>query len=164
MKQISDEIRIAIFNQSIGCEVVLIPWSAKYNPKATLAPDLKFGVITNADVNGNYSIKTIEGNTTFNAKSLILLKKKLLNVTTEDCLSLANIIYAQYYDENTSQAIRENDAEIIKGNIATMFKHSRWSFSAEMSFHILQYLQSKNYALPYLNYTIQDLIELGIYM
>lgn len=164
MKQISDEIRIAIFNQSIGCEVVLIPWSRRYNPKATLAPDLKMGVITSADINGNCSIKTIEGNTTFNAKSLILLKKNLLNVSTEDCLSLTNIIYTQYYDENTTETVQKNDADVIKSDIATMFKHSRWSFSAEMSFHVLQYLQSKNYALPYLNYTVQDLIELEIYI
>lgn len=52
----------------------------------------------------------------------------------------------------------------IKSHTATMFKRSRWSFSAEMSFHIYQYLQSKNYALPYLHYSVADLIELGIYM
>lgn len=35
--------------------------------------------------------------------------------------------------------------------------------SGKENFKLLQYLQSKGYALPYLDYSVNDLVELGVY-
>lgn len=38
-----------------------------------------------------------------------------------------------------------------------------YSESSEVSLHCYQYLQSKGYALPYLEYSVDDLVKAGIY-
>src|SRR3990167_9621757 len=83
-----------VFNIYFGQDVVIKVWSQFYNKKLTLAPKFKIGKLTAVDLfkmHGRYSVKTSEGNTSFNEGDLLLILKPLSEITSEDSKYLLNL-------------------------------------------------------------------------
>lgn len=83
----------------------------------------------------------------FNTK---LLLRPLSAITDEDAIEVGKI---QFYDcslEEAKKWLNRNS--------------TNYSFSnGHLNLYIYQYLQSKGYALPYLQYSVEDLVKAGIY-
>lgn len=148
MKSFSEENRIAIFNQNIGNEVIVKPWSRTHHPKATLAPDYKIGKILSVSEDSRYLIKTIEGNTAFKPIDLIILKRDVSDMRAVDAIELSKI---HYKITTSSLDVGLKLIEAFANN------------EASMPLNLAQYLMLHNYALPYLQYSVKDLIELEVY-
>lgn len=85
-------------------------------------------------------------------KSIIELNP-ISNISSEDGIEVTKIVYGTVTPE---QQI------IITGGIKDFFEQG-WNISLKNMAKVLQYLQSKGYALPYMDYSVEDLVELGVY-
>jgi len=146
-----------IFNQNIGQKVIIKPWSHRFNPKANYASDLKFGDIMGVRIFsvGNhlndYSIMTNPAMiTNFEASKLILVKKSIEDITDEDAFEAAKICNIGYYSKNFNKT---TFTYILKTSIE----------SDVLTAKLYQYLHLKGYALPYMQYSVKELIESEIY-
>lgn len=90
-------------------------------------------------------------------KSIIELNK-ISNISDEDAIELSNILKISLL---TDTDMRLPISEIKKIILYYINDFARRSFSD--SIKIYQYLQSKGYALPYMDYSVEDLVELGVY-
>lgn len=82
-----------------------------------------------------------------------LLLKPLSSITDEDAIEVAKIIKCKWCGSNVSE---------IKPHLSYLLNENA-SIKGSIIFHLFQYLQSKGYALPYLNYSVEDLVKAGIY-
>lgn len=76
-----------------------------------------------------------------------LLLKPLSEISDED-LDIISEILGVIYPKNFVNSIIEN---------------SNYAVNSTLCINTIQYLQSKGYALPYLDYSVDDLVELGVY-
>lgn len=84
----------------------------------------------------------------FETKDFKLQLKELSNITQDDLNEIAEIIVA-IYPENFIESL--------------IYKDKPYGINPNKAIRAYQYLQSKGYAMPYINYTVEDLVELGIY-
>lgn len=156
MKTITPEFKKQIFAQYFG--------STYYykNEYGNFKEKVEFGYHTN---------KHIEYDKAF------LYLTKLSNLTDEDCLHIANLCFhdsintIKKYPEYIELVIDEcNDLLIYHdGRICTAWRENVSCKDVESEQQIvlylkcIDYLRSKGYALPYLDYSVEDLVELGVY-
>ncbi len=86
--------------------------------------------------------------------------KPLSAITDEDAIEVTKIAYKGRWDLPPDEK-----QLLVLGKQAVrdlFFNHG--SFPMSHNFFIFQYLQSKGYALPYLNYSVEELVEAGVYL
>lgn len=162
MKQLTDEIRLQIFQQNIGGEVIIKPWSNAYNEKATMAPEYKKGEIEGV-VKGFVYVKAngFEDLKGFSFKDLIILKRPLSSITDEEAREIAKL----------SGSIFSNEAEIyfstpgfygiwIKNDADKKDRFIMWN---QFSLAAYQYIHLIGIALPYLDWSVEELIKENVY-
>ncbi len=89
-----------------------------------------------------------------------LLLTALKNISDEDAINVAKIFYPIAYSEGFLKAGKEWVRQIFyKNGVNDEFNYS---FLMEDMFRTYQYLQSKGYALPFRQYSVQDLINEGV--
>jgi hypothetical protein len=88
--------------------------------------------------------------------------KSLENIIDEDAINAIQLTVTEKYK---GLKIKQKDI----GGVCFSFKAnyggriSGFLFYYELNVKSYQYLQSKGYALPYLDYSVEDLVELGVY-
>lgn len=86
----------------------------------------------------------------------------LSKITDEDAISIIQLTVPEKYNELIIDS-KDNDS------LYYSFQPNRGGriFGAlnynDMYFQVYQYLQSKGYAMPCLDYSVEDLVELGVY-
>ena len=147
MKNISKEIKTKIFANYIGEKLVVNEIYKDFECPLVIhnySNDLKNGLDINQAIQYNTSIKL----------------KSLSNITKEDML--------QYFIldgfKNPNEFNLEIDEDMFGWTHISTHKGISHNKLSKISSICFQYLQSKGYALPYLNYSIKDLVELGIYI
>ncbi len=92
--------------------------------------------------------------------------KPLSDITHEDAIELAKIHWLDSIIEPSNILI------LPKGSDLTIIEYKKTEYDSdylwlenkmEKKLCIFQYLQSKGYALPYLNYSVEELVEAGVY-
>lgn len=144
MKTITEDIIIQIRANYLGSDFVMILNSGEYKTSK-----LTVGMLT-----------------LFNKEDFLLLNS-LENITDEDAIECLRI-----------REKLDGDLDFINAKVTSRGKNSvgftvsyekyadtqKWIvFSDRMTTAGYQYLQSKGYALPYIQYSVKDLIELGVY-
>ena len=91
----------------------------------------------------------------------------LKKITESDAITIAKMfgcVNAEIYKRNKECVLMIDDSYEIQisynGYICVRKNKELYN---EMVLRAYQYLQSKGYALPYLNYSVEDLVELGVY-
>lgn len=147
MKTIATKVKEKIFQLNIGNEVV-------FNEKIKgflygYKPTVHMGLIVLEDIDNNTPIY----------KNWEMLDTKILltplsKISDYDAIEVAIINgYNRSYDDKIKLG-RDFITDIILNN---------GSFLSNNILVIYQYLQSKGYALPYMDYSVEDLVELGVY-
>ncbi len=96
-----------------------------------------------------------------------LILKPLSAITHEDAIELAKIHWKDSIIEPSNILIlpKGSDLTIIEYKKAEYDSDYLWLENRmEKKLYIFQYLQSKGYALPYLNYSVEELVEAGVYL
>jgi len=81
-----------------------------------------------------------------------LILKPLSVISDEDAIEVTKIVYGT---ATPTQQI------LIKEGIKDFFEQ-KWNIGLKEMTKVLQYLQSKGYALPYGDYSVEDLVGLGV--
>jgi hypothetical protein len=81
-----------------------------------------------------------------------LILKPLSMISDEDAIEVTKIVYGT---ATPTQLI------LIKEGIKDFFEQ-KWNIGLKEMAKVLQYLQSKGYALPYGDYSVEDLVGLGV--
>lgn len=82
---------------------------------------------------------------------------KIEDISDDDAIEVFNIIGISNHLSNESKAIQCK--ELFATN---RFYNQQTNIPAIGYLRAFQYLQSKGYALPYLDYSVSDLVELGL--
>lgn len=85
-----------------------------------------------------------------------ILLKPLSEISDEDAIQVSEILYG-----SVTRATSIRNTKIIIDCICDGFIDDEYKMSDFI--HIIQLLQSKGYALPYFDYSVNDLVELGVY-
>lgn len=88
-----------------------------------------------------------------------ILVKSLYNVSDEDIIELCAINGILPIDFT----FKEEAVVVIGKRWIENFINGIYPKSQPSTIHAYQFLKSKGYALPYLDYSVEDLVELGIY-
>lgn len=105
-----------------------------------------------------------------------ILVKSLKDITDEDAVEVAKIcgvsdsdFYTDQFERYRSKDRDGNDVFgyhlVGKAFIKYIFKRGDrvWHSNPRVFITMSQYLQSKGYALPYLNYSVEQIVEAGVY-
>jgi hypothetical protein len=111
------------------------------------------------------------------SSEIILLLKPLSSITNEDAIEVAKIegmkkfkIYRTGVDNLVLQIQDVKNDKWL--SIAKEWEDCNYSFpiddepftwSSGLSIHSFHYLQSKGYAMPYMQYSVKELVKIGIY-
>lgn len=155
MKTITTKVKEKIFQLNIGNNVI-------FNDKiigilSGYKPTMLMGLIVLEDIDNNTPIY----------KDWEMLDTKLLltpieNISNEDAIEAIQM----------NMPVKYNELEIISkhnNDIHYSFKPNRGGRISgfldcnELVFNVYQFLQSKGYALPYMDYSVEELVELGVY-
>lgn len=88
--------------------------------------------------------------------------KKLSNITDEDAIEAIQMNVTEKYEELKIES-KNDDAVCYSFHTNRGGRLHGFLTYDDLRFNVYQYLQSKGYALPYMDYSVQDLVELGIY-
>lgn len=81
----------------------------------------------------------------------LLLLKPLLKITDEDSVGVANIISTTIHDSVSKELVFYYKEDILKDPEVLCFA----------SYKTVDFLRSKGYALPFMEYSVDDLVSLG---
>lgn len=144
MKTITDEVKAKIFSQ--------------YMPNKILINGKESNFMS---INRSGRINKLEHD--INVCSLILTS--ISDITDEDCSSVAKIFLNKVdhpFHEIIIEAVVENHFLYFTRMNGKFYSNYIQEFD-KLSISQCQYLQSKGYAFPYLSYSVEDLVELGVY-
>lgn len=146
MKVITLDVKSKIFAQYFGSEYIY------KNEFGSFKGTIEFGHNTKSHIE--------------NKNSRILLKK-LINISDEDAIEIAKMQVYRYGEEkNFERTTMYEHHTVFMGEKAEDYVKSlliNSIYHDEFSLNIWQYLMSKGYALPYLDYSVEELVELGVY-
>lgn len=104
----------------------------------------------------------------------LLYVKHLSKISDEDAIEVGKILFGKQY--SVGRVDRRNDYEVsvqvlipdttTNHNVRIGFNgslHNCNGYNLQNTLQAHQYLQSKGYALPYMEYSIDELVEQGIY-
>lgn len=140
--QIQLETKAKIFAQYLGC------WIACHGRGKELLTPMSLYQITYGD---------------FKYHDFALFATPLSSITDEDAIECLNLVLGEGWNYNSTEERRWID--LIKNEVRDQFGSVQMVVKPYFSnvLKIFQYLQSKGYALPYLNYSVEDLVQAGIY-
>ena len=87
--------------------------------------------------------------------SHILVLTPLEHISDDDAIEVAEILYESVTRDTSIKNGKRIADDIIEGFIGDEFKASDY-------IRAIDYLRSKSYTLPYLDYSVNNLIELGL--
>ncbi len=140
MKTITTNIKEKIFAQYFGAE-----YQYKNN-FGTYKDNVEFGHNTSSHI----------------GQGAVLRLKPLSKITDEDVTGVINMGMDEPYDQLEIES-KDNDSVCFSfkprrgGRISAILNYT------ELMFDSYQLLQSKGYAMPCLSYSVDDLVELGVY-
>ncbi len=140
MKTITNEVKLKIFAQYFGAE---------YNYKnefGTYRGVVEFGYNTSKDVSQN----------------AVLRLKPLSKITDEDAIEAIQMTVPEEYNEIKIES-KDNDGVCFSFKPTRGERISGFLVYNELMFDVYQLLQSKGYALSYMDYSVYDLVGLGVY-
>lgn len=160
MKKITNEIIAKIFSQYLGCQF--------------LYSGTKDNSTTELDL---YALKLMIEYNDFNKCTLLLTP--LEQITDKDANEIALILGMEKWNQNDNFFVthRRDDAIVFStlGTTAILFfngqifpnyndkiRTTNEHKESLMIIYVYQYLQSKGYALPYMNYSVDELVENGV--
>ena len=153
MKTIATKVKEKIFQLNIGNEVI-------FNEKIKgflygYKPTVHMGLIVLEDIDNNTPIyKNWE---MLDTKILLTPLSKISDEDAKMCVSFL-------YPNKQIKDININDGGItLKWKGTYSYLSGIIYFNHLININVYQYLQSKGYALPYMDYSVEDLVELGIY-
>lgn len=85
-----------------------------------------------------------------------LLLKPLSSITDEDAIEVAKFCHISSHKDN--HVLKHEGKDLIEN-----YLYRQSNVNGINWLRVFDYLRSKGYALPYLNYSIEDLVEAGIY-
>lgn len=85
-----------------------------------------------------------------------MLVKPLSAITDEDAIEVAKMCHS--FSHKDDHVLKHEGHDLIKN-----YLYRQSNIHGIDWYKIFQYLQSRRYALPYLNYTVEQLVEAGIY-
>lgn len=151
MKVITSDVNAKIFAQYLGAEFMYS--GTKYNSTSKL--DL-------------YSIKLMIEDDDFNECTLVL--NSLQNISDEDAIEMAEIfggINSPIVNLNRPTDLQNEDIHFSVQVFVKEPKFMSYStpkyWSDVYGVKAYQWLTSKGYALPYMDYSVEELVELGVY-
>jgi hypothetical protein len=102
----------------------------------------------------------ISNHTNYSPDEISLLLKPLSEITDEDAIEIGKILispHAIYHVSNKEWLIKNYKYWIENGLVAV------YSSNAKSTLQAYQYLQSKGYALPYMEYSVEYLVKERVY-
>ncbi len=140
MKTITNEVKSKIFAQYFGAE---------YNYKnefGTYKGVVEFGYNTSKDI----------------SQDAVLRLTSLSKITDKDAVEAIQMTVPVQYDEIKIES-KDSDGVYFSFQPRRGGRISGCLTYNDLVFDVYQLLQSKGYALNYLQYTVQDLVDAGIY-
>ena len=105
-----------------------------------------------------YGYQLNENDINLKITSFNIQLKSLVNICDSDAIEISDIL------GNCSHLSYESKIQQIKELfISPNFYNKQTNIPANSWINVFQYLQFTGYALPYLNYSVEDLIKLNIY-
>jgi hypothetical protein len=158
MKTITNEIKIKIFSSYIGCDI-----------KVSEGLDRKLIAVGGYEDEPYIKLRLGEaGKKQFVHSEFInfykspIYLKSLLNITDEDAIEAIQMNVTEKYEELKIES-KNDDAVCYSFHTNRGGRLHGFLTYDDLRFNVYQYLQSKGYALTYMDYSVQDLVELEIY-
>ena len=146
MKEITKAERAAVFSMYVGQECL-----------SPMGEGVLYG-ITKSFVEDDEWIALFESDQEEYVQDNCLLLTSLSLITDEDAVEVAKIL------GNCSHLSKESQISQVKELFSSPnFFVKQTNISAAKWLYVFQYLQSEGYALPYKDYSVEDLVELKIY-
>lgn len=138
IKTITNEVKAKIFAQYYGVKCFRNEFYDKQDLDSSEIIDRTFAFVFTH--NGYLSLKSLD------------------NIIDEDAIELFNLMFSKQHLDKT------NDFKLELGKSwVSAYLRNVDTFAPFNYIYGFQFLQSKGYALPYMNYSVEDLVELGVY-